>query len=134
MTDLLLSKSSVSTSITVDMISISKFTGNVNDQLELFALVNLGLLQSLSCGILTPSAAIERFYNGKNCLHVKNHLRTKETQEIMSRGVQLADLFDSLDAEEAQREFYYELERMRALCLTILGRTATRKSTQRAAA
>jgi len=65
MTNLLASKFGVSTSITAHMISVSNFTGNVNAQLELFALINLGLVQSLSCGILTPSAEIERFYNGK---------------------------------------------------------------------
>lgn len=82
-------------------ILVSKFTGTTSQQLEMFALVNLGILQSLSCGILTPSAAIERFYNGANCLHVKGRLRTKESQEIMSRALQLADLFDTLNAEEA---------------------------------
>ena len=115
-------------------IALSKFNGTPSQQLQMFALVNLGLVQSLSCGVLTPTAAIERFYHAKNCLHVKNHLRRKEAQEIMSRGVQLADLFDSLDAEEAQREFYQELETMRSLCLTILGKSAGRKSSHRAAA
>jgi hypothetical protein len=31
--------------------------------------------------------------------------------EIMSRGVQLPDLFEALSAEEAHREFQHELER-----------------------
>ena len=41
---------------------------------------------------------------------------------VMSRGVQLPDLFESLPAEEAQREFLHELEQMRALCLQLLER------------
>ena len=38
----------------------------------------------------------------------------------MSHGVQLPDLFDCLPTEEAQREFYHELETMRSLCLKLL--------------
>jgi hypothetical protein len=38
----------------------------------------------------------------------------------MSHGVQLPDLFDCLPADEAQREFFHELETIRSLCLTIL--------------
>lgn len=115
-------------------ISLSKLAGSSGAKLQLFALVNLGLVQSLSSGIMTPSAAIERFYHGENCQHVKKHLRTKEAQEIMSRGVQLADLFDTLPAEDAQREFFQELESIRSLCLKILGRGGSRRNTHRAAA
>jgi len=43
-------------------------------------------------------------YLGDNCLFVRKHLRNKIVDEIMSRGVQLTDLFDTLPAEEAQRE------------------------------
>jgi len=39
----------------------------------------------------------------------------------MSRGVQLTDLFDTLSAEEAQREFQRELGAIRLLCLKLLG-------------
>lgn len=115
-------------------ISLSKLAGTTSQPLQLFALVNLGLVQSLSSGVLTPTAAIERFYHGDNCLHVTNHLRAKEAREIMSRGVQLADLFESLPAEEAQREFYQELESIRSLCLKILGRGGSRRVSHRAAA
>jgi hypothetical protein len=38
----------------------------------------------------------------------------------MSHGIQLTDLFDSLPAEEAQREYLHELEMMRSLCLKLL--------------
>jgi hypothetical protein len=38
----------------------------------------------------------------------------------MSHGVQLPDLFDCLPAEEAQREFFHELETIRSLSLQLL--------------
>jgi hypothetical protein len=38
----------------------------------------------------------------------------------MSHGVQLPDLFETLTAEEAQREFYRELAAIRTLCLQLL--------------
>jgi hypothetical protein len=41
--------------------------------------------------------------------------------------VQLPDLFESLEAEEAQREFFHELEKIRGLCLKLL-ETETRLS------
>ena len=112
----------------------SKLGGSTSQQLELFALVNLGIVQSLASGVLTPTEAIERFYHAENCLHVKSHYRKKEAQEIMSRGVQLADLFESLSPEEARREFYHELESMRTLCLKVLGKARYRSDAHQAAA
>ena len=88
--------------------------------LELFALLNLGLVQSLASGVLGPTEALHRFYHADNCLYVRKHLRNKEANAIMSHGVQLPDLFDCLPAEEAQRELYHELEMVRALCLQII--------------
>jgi hypothetical protein len=52
---------------------------------------------------------------------VQKHLRKREANAIMSRGTQLPDLFECLPAEEAHREFYRELETIRALCLKLLG-------------
>jgi hypothetical protein len=115
-------------------IVLSKLSGSPSQKLELFALVNLGLIQSLASGVLTPTDAISRFYHVENCLYVKSQHRQKEAQEIMSRGIQLADLFESLSPEEAQREFYRELETMRFLCLRILGKGRTRRDPHRAAA
>ena len=115
-------------------IVLSKLNGSPSQQLELFALVNLGLIQSLASGVLTPTNAISRFYHAANCLYVKSHYRQKEAQEIMSRGIQLADLFESLSPEEAQSEFYRELETMRFLCLRILGKGRTRHFPPKAAA
>ena len=115
-------------------IVLSELSGSPSQKLELFALVNLGLMQSLASGVLTPTDAISRFYHAENCRYVKLHYRQKEAQEIMSRGIQLADLFESLAPEEAQREFYRELETMRSLCLRILGKGRTRRDPHRAAA
>ncbi|MGH7227051.1 MAG: hypothetical protein ACRELF_27865, partial [Gemmataceae bacterium] len=53
-------------------------------------------------------------------LFVRKRLRDKIADEIMSRGVQLADLFDSLPTDEAQREFQRELAIMRGMCLKLL--------------
>jgi hypothetical protein len=100
---------------------LSEVSGPLRRQLELFALVNLGMVQSLASGILTPADAVKRFYHAENCLYVQKHLRKREANAIMSRGTQLPDLFECLPAEEAHREFYRELETIRALCLKLLG-------------
>ena len=115
-------------------IVLSNLSGSPSQKLELFALVNLGLVQSLASGVLTPTEAIERFYYAENCLHVKSHYRKKEAQEIMSRGIQVADLFETLSPEQARREFYHELESMRTLCLKILGKGRNRSDAHRVAA
>jgi hypothetical protein len=107
-------------------IVLSDASGDLPQQLELFALVNLGLVQSLASGVLSATEAVQHFYNADNCLYVRKHLRNREANAIMSHGVQLPDLFDSLPPEEAQREFCHELETMRSLCLKLLekGRSA----------
>ena len=103
--------------------NVSESSISHTQQLEFFALLNLGLVQSLVSGVLSVTEAIQRFYNAENCLYVKKHLRSKAAETIMSHGVQLPDLFDSLPAEEAQREFFQELETIRSLCLDILEKT-----------
>lgn len=101
-------------------ILLSDSSGSSTSGLELFAFLNLGLVQSLNSGVLGPSEAIQRFYHADNCLYVRKHFRSREANTIMSHGVQLPDLFDSLPPEEAQKELYHELEEMRALCLKLL--------------
>ena len=115
-------------------IVLSELTGSPSQSIEIFALVNLGFIQSLASGVLTPTDAISRFYHAANCRFVKSRYRQKEAQEIMSRGIQLADLFETLSPEEAQREFGCELETMRSLCLRILSKGRTRSVPRRAAA
>ena len=93
---------------------------DVIQRLEHFALLNLGMVQSLGAGILGGTEAIQRFDHADNCLYVRKHLRNRHANAIMGHGIQLPDLFDSLPAEEAQREFLRELETMRSLCLKLL--------------
>jgi hypothetical protein len=53
---------------------------------------------------------------------MRKHFRHREANAIMSHGVQLPDLFDSLSPQEAQREFLHELEMIRSLRLKLLGK------------
>ena len=115
-------------------IVLSDSTRTPAQQQEVFAFLNLGMVQSLASGVLSPTEAVERFYHAENCLYVQKHLRQKEANAIMSRGVQLPDLFACLPAEEAQREFYHELEIMRSLCLQILEKKRGSNTTARFAA
>ena len=101
-------------------IVLSEAGSDLAGQLELFSLLNLGLVQSLASGVLSPSGALQRFYHAENCLYVRKHLGNKDANAIMSHGVQLPDLFESLEAEEAQREFFHELEKIHSLCLKLL--------------
>jgi hypothetical protein len=89
-------------------------------QLALFALLNLGMLDSLTNGVVSATEALRIFFNAENCLFIHEHLRDRNADKIMSRGVQLSDLFDALPPEEAQRKFQRELTKLRALCLTLL--------------
>lgn len=101
-------------------ITLTESGSSTPQQLELFALLNLGLVQSLISGALSAGEALEQFYHADNCLFVKKYLHNRTADAIMSHGVQLPDLFDVLPAEEAQREFYHELEMIRTLCLQLL--------------
>jgi hypothetical protein len=91
-----------------------------DQQIASFALLSLGVIESLVGGAATASRAVELFFHADNCLFVRNELRQKVADEIMSRGVQLPDIFDALPAEEAQQEFQRELATMRSLCLKFL--------------
>ena len=90
------------------------------EQLEIFALLNLGVLESLSHGLLSAADALRTFFHAENCLFVRQQVRNRTADEIMSRGVQLPDLIDSLPPLVAQREFQHELAKMHALCLSLL--------------
>lgn len=86
----------------------------------LFALLNLGIIESLANGLLSAVDAPRLFYHADNCLFVRKRLRDKTADEIMSRGVQLPDTFEALPPDEAQREFQHELAIMRGLSLKLL--------------
>jgi hypothetical protein len=86
----------------------------------LFAVAALGIIDSLAAGSLTPTEATRAFFHAKNGRFVRSKLRDKRADEVMGRGVQLADLFDALPAEEAYREFQHELMAMKSLCHELL--------------
>ena len=90
------------------------------EQVRIFALLNLGVLESLSHGMISADDAVTSFFHAENCLFVRRQIRSRTADELMSRGVQLPDLFDALPATTAQREFQRELAQMQALCLTLL--------------
>jgi hypothetical protein len=90
------------------------------EQVEIFALLNLGVLESLSHGLVSAADALRTFFHAENCLFVRQQVRNRTADEIMSRGVQLADLFDSLPPAVAQREFQHELATMHAQSLSLL--------------
>jgi hypothetical protein len=90
------------------------------ENLEIFALLNLGILESLNHGLITVSDALHTFFHAENSLLVRQYLHDQTADEIMSRGVQLPDLFTILPLEEAQREFQREMAKLQALCLNLL--------------
>ena len=92
----------------------------IEQKLALFAWLNLGIVESLTKGLLTPADAVSIFFNADNCLFVQRSLKQAEAEEIMSRGVQLADLFDALPPKRANQELQKELKRMHSLSLNIL--------------
>ena len=104
------------------------------EQQELFALINLGIVQTLASGSLSPTDAVKRFYHAENCLYVRKHFKQEEANAIMSHGVQLPDLFETLPIEEARREFYHELETIRSLSLKLMEKVRVLSSAARAVA
>jgi hypothetical protein len=99
---------------------LSSSSGTYKDQPAVFALLSLGIVESIANGLLSPTDALRIFFHAENCLFVRKRLRHKAADEIMSRGVQLPDLFEALPVEEAQREFQRELSILRALCLKLV--------------
>ena len=94
--------------------------GNRHQQVASFALLCLGIIESLTNGLMSVTDALRLFFHAENCLFVRKHLKEKIADQIMSHGVQLPDLFDALPAEEAQREFQREVATMHSLCLKLL--------------
>src|SRR5260370_15823560 len=84
---------------------LSKTDRTLEQKLALFAWLNLGLVESLTCGLMTATDAVRIFFNAENSLFVREDLAEQNAHAIMTLGVQLADLFDALPAEEAQQEF-----------------------------
>jgi hypothetical protein len=89
-------------------------------QSALFALLCLGIIDSLANGLLSATDALRLFFHAENCSFVRKSLRDKLADKIMSHGVQLPDLFDILPPQETHREFQRELAAMRSFCLKLL--------------
>lgn len=112
-------------------INLSEIGGDPIQQLRFFALLNLGIIQSLAGGAVSAAEAIQLFYNAENCLYVRKHFRNKQANAIMSHGVQLPDLFEALSGKEASREFFHELETIRSLCMNLLAEKRVTKAVNR---
>lgn len=93
-----------------------------SEKIAVFAFLALGLIESIAKGVLSIEDAVQVFFNADNSLFVRKNLREKTIDEIMGRGAQLPDLFESLPHQKAQQEFERELTTMRSLCLEILKR------------
>ena len=94
--------------------------GERDQQVTSFALLCLGIIESLAGGLVSATDALRLFFHAENCLFVRESLKQRLADRIMSHGVQLPDLYIALPAEEAQREFQHELATMRSLWLRLL--------------
>ncbi len=107
----------------IDLRAVLEASGRTRpEQVALFALLNLGIVESLSNGLIGAAECVRLFFHADNCMYVRKALRLKAADEIMSHGVQLPDLFDALPTDRSQREFNRELAKLRSLCLELLGR------------
>lgn len=75
---------------------LTEAAGDFYQERELFALLNLGVIEGLDHGSMNATDAVQSFYNADNCLFVRKRMKGKVPDRIMSRGVQLPDLFDVL--------------------------------------
>lgn len=105
---------------TISLKSLLSQMDDRDEQSAAFAMLGLGVTESLASGMLSASEALYAFFHADNCLFVRRFLSSKRADEFMSHGVQLADLFDILPLDEAQREYQRELAAMRAQCLRLL--------------
>jgi hypothetical protein len=94
--------------------------GDKDQQVTSFALLCLGIVESLSSGLIGVKDSPIIFFHAENCLFILKTLKEKIADQIMSHGVQLPDLFDSLPTGDAQREFQRELAKLHSLCLRLL--------------
>ena len=104
----------------IDLETLLSQTADPGQRVASFALLCLGAIESLLSGAIRASDAIRLLFHADNGLFVREHLRHEAADEVMSRGVQLPDLFDALPVEEAQQEYQRELAAMYALCLKLI--------------
>ncbi len=94
-----------------------------HERLRTFAYLARGVIDELADGTLTPEAGISAFFDYENIAYVDRTLRNKHAIDIMSRGVQLPDLFDILAPAVAKQELKNEIAKMRKACQKLTGRT-----------
>jgi hypothetical protein len=104
----------------IDLHALLSQGSNRHQQIASFALLCLGIIESLTNGLMSVTDALRLFFHAENCLFVRKQLKEKIVDEIMSHGAQLPDLFEALPAEEAQREFQREVTTIHSLCLKLL--------------
>jgi len=105
----------------IDLSSIlAAVEGDTTRRLRVFALLGLGIVDSISNGVMSTTDAVNVFFNAQNCHTTKKILRHDTADEVMGRGVQLPDLFEALAEPEAQQEFQREIAAIRSLCLQLL--------------
>jgi hypothetical protein len=104
----------------IELCLLLSHAGDRDQKVTSFALLCLGIIESLNAGHVSAAEAMRIFFNADNCLFVRKGLKQKIADQIMSRGVQLPDLVDFVPAEDAQKEFHYELASMRSLALKLL--------------
>jgi len=103
-----------------EILTHEKFSREHN--LGVFALLVLGILDSLVYGQIDTTDAIRLFFHVDNALYVRRYLKSKAAEEIMSRGVQLDDIFEILPPAESNRQFQLEVARMRTVCQKLINR------------
>jgi hypothetical protein len=99
---------------------LSQATGQ-RQQATSFALFCLGAVESLMSGAISSTDSVRLVFHIDNCQFVRETLKDEIADEVMSRGVQLPDLFEALPAEIAQQEYQRELVAMHSLCLKLIG-------------
>ncbi len=95
-------------------------TTDKDQQITAFALLCLGIIDSLINDLINGTEALRVFFHAENCMFVQKNLKEKIADQIMSHGVQLPDLFDTIPAEEAQREYQQELAKLHSLCMKLI--------------
>lgn len=96
-------------------LELKRVLSGTDNRLAALATVNLLVIELLAAGALDVGEATGVFYNADNCAYVRR-LKSPVADELIGRGVQLADLFDALSQSRARLEFRKELQIMRRLC------------------
>jgi hypothetical protein len=86
-----------------------------SDRPKYFAMLILGMTDVLQIGQFTPMGFVHSFFTADNCIYVRENLG-EVADEIVGRAIQLPDLFDALEPDQARSEYLKELSCIRKLC------------------